>query len=139
MPAPGVRERKARQGKGKVPGERRAEAWTSRISNDKLAAKLGLCQHVLPKSDRNDGLARLPFISGKFSLHPVYYELAGICLIVFASAATLAEIKARLLLHTEHCASRPGGGERFYLAAPGQGGRVRRMAPRYTKQGLQKP
>lgn len=55
----------------------------------KLAAKLGLCQHVLPGSDSNDGLAHLTFISGKFSLHPVYYELAGICLIVFASTTLL--------------------------------------------------
>ena len=91
-----------------MPGGWRTEAWTSRISNDKLAAKLGLCQHVLPKSDRNDGLAHLPFISGKFSLHPVYYELAGICLIVFASATQLAEIKALLLLQTKHCNSLQG-------------------------------
>lgn len=91
-----------------MPGGWRREAWTSRISNDKLAAKLGLCQHVLPESDRNDGLAHLPFISGKFSLHPVYYELAGICLIVFASATQLAEIKALLLLRTKHCTSLQG-------------------------------
>lgn len=91
-------------GKGrKMPGGWKREAQTSRISNDKLAAKLGLCQHVLPGSDSNDGLAHLPFISGKFSLHPVYYELAGICLIVFASTTRLAEIKALLLLPTKPC------------------------------------
>lgn len=129
-----------------MPGGWRTEAWTGRISNDKLAAKLGLCQHVLPKSDRNDGLARLPFISGKFSLHPVYYELAGICLIVFASATQLAEIKALLLLQTKHCNSLQGRRTVLLPAAQGQrGGRVRRMAPSYTKQarpalaGLQKP
>lgn len=67
------------------------EAWTSRISNAKLAAKQGLCQHVLPESGRNDGLVRLPFLSGKFSLHPVCYELTGICLIAFTSATRLVD------------------------------------------------
>lgn len=71
------------------------EAGTSGISNEKLAAKLGLCQHVLPASGRNDGLVHLPFVSGKFPLHPVCYELTGICLIAFATR--LAEIRALLL------------------------------------------
>lgn len=95
---------KGKAGKGEERCQEDGEpAWASRISNDKLTAKLGLCQHVLPKSDRNDGLAHLPFISGKFSLHPAYYELAGICLIVFASATQLAEIKALLLLQSQRC------------------------------------
>lgn len=100
---------KGKAGKGEERCQEDGEpAWTSRISNDKLTAKLGLCQHVLPKSDRNDGLAHLPFISGKFSLHPAYYELAGICLIVFASATQLAEIKALLLLQSKRCTSLQG-------------------------------
>ena len=72
-------------------------------------------------SDRNDGLAHLPFVSGKFSLHPVYYELAGVCLIAFASATPLAEITARLLLQTRHCKA---GGVRcaWLLQGSGEGG-----------------
>lgn len=125
-----------------MPGGWKREAWSSRISYDKLAAKLGLCQHVLPGGDENDGLAHLPFISGKVSLHPVYYELAGICLIVFASTTRLAEIKALLLLQTKHCI--PLQGSRTLLP-PGCPGRGPRMALSDTKQfppsltALQKP
>lgn len=86
----------------------KSEIGSSGISNEKLTAKLGLCQHVLPASGRNDGLAHLPFGSGKFPLHPVCYELTGICLIAFATR--LAEIRA--LLHhpgAQHLAARLAG------------------------------
>lgn len=84
------------------------EAGSSGISNEKLAAKLGLCQHVLPASGRTDGLVHLPFGSGKFPLHPVCYELTGICLIAFATQ--LAEIRALLRRPgAQHLAARPAG------------------------------
>lgn len=102
-----------------MPGAWNRGAWASRISNDKLAAKLGLCQPVLPGNDSNDGLAHLPFISGKFSLHPVYYELAGICLIVFASTTRLAEITALLLLQTQHCSPLQGSRTLLPPGCPG--------------------